>query len=584
MPVRIIPISAIFDGFKENVSKMNKGSILVALSFILYLMISCSPKNRADLIVTSATVYLIDEGFSKAESFAVIDGKIVATGTTEEILKKYTSENIVDAAGKFVYPGFNDAHCHFNGYANNLAQYADLRGTTRFADIYEILKAHHEKFGGDWILGRSWDQNDWEVKEFPDNTKLDKLFPETPVYLVRVDGHAGWCNSKALERAGITATTKVQGGEVVLKNGQPTGVLVDNAMGLVSKLIPEISAEKQQKALLAAQSNCFSAGLTSVTDCGLDKNTILLMQEMQNRGELKMRINAMLNPTDENFEYFVKTGPIATEKLVVRTIKLYADGALGSRGALLLEDYSDDPGNRGLHIKTQEYYDEICKLAYDNNYIMATHAIGDSANRLVLNTYRKFLKGKNDRRWRIEHAQIVNYDDFEKFAEFSIVPSIQATHCTSDMYWAENRVGAERIKGAYAYQTLLSQNGWLPNGTDFPVENIEPLFTFYASVFRNDHNDFPEGGWQIEEGLTREQTLRSMTIWAAKASFEEKEKGSLTPGKMADFVILDTDLMTATPQQVLNVKIESTWIGGEKVFNAQMQLQNTVKVFVFNLL
>jgi predicted amidohydrolase YtcJ len=547
---------------------MNTVKILVALLIILNLMNSCTPKNSADLIVTNAKVYLIDDRFSIAESFAVFDGKIAATGTTEEILKKYSSENIVDATGKYVYPGFNDAHCHFNGYANNLAQYADLRGTKSPDEVYERLTTHHEKFGGNWILGRSWDQNDWEVKEFPDKTKLDELFPNIPVYLVRVDGHAGWCNSKALEMAGISAATKVQGGEVVLKNGQPTGVLVDNTMGLVAKLIPEISAEQQQKALLEAQANCFAAGLTSVTDCGLDKSTILLVQEMQNRSELKMRVNAMLNPTEVNFEYFVKKGPVKTEKLVVNTIKLYADGALGSRGALLLKDYSDNPGNQGLQIETQEYYDEICKLAYDNNYIMATHAIGDSANRLVLNTYAKFLKNKNDRRWRIEHAQIVNQDDFSKFADFSIVPSIQATHCTSDMSWAENRVGEERIKGAYAYQTLLGQNGWLPNGTDFPVENIEPLFTFYSSVFRTDQNGFPEGGWQVEEGLTREQTLRSMTIWAAKASFEENEKGSLEPGKYADFVILDTDLMTANPQQVLQTKIESTWIGGEKVFDA----------------
>ena len=545
---------------------MHFKKLSTVLLFFAIMMNSCSTKNIADLIVTNATVYLIDEDFSKAESFAVVDGKIAATGTTEEILKKYASENVVDVKGKFVYPGFNDAHCHFNGYANNLAQYADLRGTLSPEEIYERLKLHHEKYGGDWILGRSWDQNDWELKEFPNKTKLDEFFPEIPVYLVRVDGHAGWCNSKALEMAGITSTSKVQGGEVVLKNGLPTGVLVDNAMGLVSKLIPEISSDQQQKALLEAQANCFAAGLTSVTDCGLDKNTILLMQEMQNHGELKMRVNAMLNPTDENFEYFVKKGPLKTEKLIVNTIKIYADGALGSRGALLLEDYSDDPGNHGLQIETQEYYDRICQLALENNYIVATHAIGDSANRLMLNTYGKFLKGKNDRRWRIEHAQVIHPDDFAKFADFSIVPSIQATHCTSDMSWAENRVGADRIKGAYAYQTLLGQNGWLPNGTDFPVENIEPLFTFYSSVFRTDHNGFPEGGWQVEEGLTREQTLHSMTIWAAKAAFEENEKGSLEPGKYADFVILDTDLMTASPLEVLHAKIESTWIDGKKVF------------------
>lgn len=536
--------------------------------FFAVMMNSCSTKNKADLIVTNATVYTLDQAFSKTESFAIIDGKIAATGTTKEILNNYSSGNIIDANGKFVYPGFNDAHCHFNGYGNNLMQYADLRGTESTEEIYAILKKHHETFGGDWILGRSWDQNDWQVKEFPDKNKLDELFPDIPVYLVRIDGHAGWCNSKAMEMAGITAESKVQGGEVVLKNGQPTGILIDNAMGLLGNIIPEIAGQQQQKGLLAAQSNCFAAGLTSVTDCGVSKETILLMEEMQNSGELKMRINAMLNPSEENFNEFVRNGGLKSERLVVNTIKIYADGALGSRGALLLEDYTDHPENHGLQIETQEYYDRICQLALDNNFIVATHAIGDSANRLVLNTYGKFLKGKNDRRWRIEHAQIINPVDFVKFAEFSVVPSIQATHCTSDMSWAENRVGAERIKGAYAYQTLLSQNGWLPNGTDFPVENIEPLFTFYASVFRVDHDGFPEGGWQKEEGLTREQTLRSMTIWAAKASFEENEKGSLEPGKFADFVILDTDLMTATPKQVLNAKIESTWIGGEKLFNA----------------
>ena len=545
---------------------MKTKPFLILLTIILISMISCKQKERADLVITNAKIYTVDAGFSTVESMVVISGKILATGTSEEILKSFESENIVDAGGKFIYPGFNDAHCHFNGYGTNLMQYANLRGTQNPEEIYAILQKHHETFGGDWILGRSWDQNDWDLKEFPDKKQLDELFPETPVYLVRVDGHAGWCNSKAMEIAGITANSKVQGGEVVLKNGQPTGILIDNAMGLIWGFIPEITLEQQQKGLLEAQKNCFAVGLTSVTDCGLDKNTILLMEEMQNHGELKMRINVMLNPSDENFESFVKNGPKKAERLVVNTIKIYADGALGSRGALLLEDYSDDPGNHGLQIAEQGYYDKICQLAFDNNFIVATHAIGDSANQLVLNTYGKFLKGKNDRRWRIEHAQIINPNDFSKFAAFSIVPSIQATHCTSDMTWAGNRVGQERIKGAYAYQTLLNQNGWLPNGTDFPVENIEPLFTFFSSVFRTDHNGSPEGGWQVEEGLSREQTLRSMTIWAAKAAFEENEKGSLEPGKFADFVILDTDLMTATPLEVLNAKIKSTWIAGEEVF------------------
>lgn len=540
---------------------------IVFILLISIIMSSCHTKKSADLIVTNATVYTVDETFSKMESFVVSDGKIVASGSTEEIMDGYTSENILDATGKFVYPGFNDAHAHFNGYGENLMQYADLRGTTGPDEIYEIIQVHHQKFGGEWILGRSWDQNDWEIAEFPDRTKLDELFPDTPVYLVRVDGHAGWCNSKALEMAGINTETKVTGGLIELKNGKPTGILIDNAMGLVSRLIPEKTAGQQKLGLLEAQKNCFSAGLTSVTDAGLDKSTVLLMEEMQKSGELKMRINAMLNPSEENFEYFVKNGPKKEERLVVNTIKLFTDGALGSRGALLLADYSDDPGNKGIQIETQEYYDNICQLAFDNNFAVATHCIGDGANRLMLDTYGKFLKGKNDRRWRIEHAQIIHPADIEKFARFSIVPSVQATHATSDMYWAGDRLGEKRLKnGSYAYQTLLHQLGWLPNGTDFPVEEIYPLFTFYASVFRTDHSGWPEGGFLMDEALTREQALRSMTIWPAKASFEENEKGSLEPGKWADFVVLDTDLMTASPKEILNAKVKSTWIAGQKVF------------------
>ncbi|WP_319591677.1 amidohydrolase family protein [uncultured Draconibacterium sp.] len=534
---------------------------------VLFVMASCTPKEKVDLIVSGGSVYTVDEAFSTVEAFAVHKGKIVDVGSSQEIRDKYESDNMIDAAGKFIYPGFNDAHCHFNGYAVNLMQYADLRGTESPEEIYALLKEHHDKFGGEWILGRSWDQNDWEDTNFPDKTKLDELFPDIPVYLVRVDGHAGWCNSKALQLAEIDADTKAQGGEVLLKNGKPTGVLIDNAMGFVSKLIPEITAEQQEKGLLEAQKNCFAAGLTSVTDCGLDKATILLMDEMQETGNLKMRVNAMLNPTQENFDYFVKKGEAwKTDRLLVNTIKIYADGALGSRGALLMADYSDDKGNSGLQIETQDYYDMICQLAYDNNFAVATHAIGDGGNRLMLDTYGKFLKGKNDRRWRIEHSQIINPDDFKKFAEFSVVPSIQPTHCTSDMPWAEDRLGPERIKGAYAYQTLLNQLGWVPAGTDFPVENIYPLYTFYSAVFRTDHEGWPEGGWHKDEGLTREQTLRAMTSWAAKSSFEEDEKGALTPGMWADFVILDTDLMSASSEEVLETKILSTWSAGEKVF------------------
>lgn len=545
---------------------MRRFSFFLFSLLFLFIMNACNQKKVADLIISNATIYTVDNDFSKVESFVVVDGKIIETGTTTAIQKKYSSKNIIDAAGKYVYPGFIDAHCHFNGYGINLMQYADLRGTESPEEIYDILKTHHKKFGGEWILGRSWDQNDWVAKEFPNKRVLDKLFPDIPVYLIRIDGHAGWCNSKALEIGGVTADLIIGGGNILVEKGDPTGVLIDNAMSLVSRLIPNISRVQQEKGLLAAQKNCFAVGLTSVIDCGVEKNTVLLMNEMQKSGLLKMRINAMLSPSKANFEHFVKKGKYKTDRLTVNTIKLFADGALGSRGALMIDEYSDDPGNSGLQIASQDYYDKICQLAYDNNYAVATHCIGDSANRLILNTYGKILKGKNDRRWRIEHSQIIHTDDFSKFAQFSIVPSIQTTHCTSDMYWAEDRVGEERIKGAYSYQTLLKQLGWLPNGTDFPVENIEPLFTFYSGVFRMDHKGWPVGGWRINEGLTREQTLRSMTIWAAKSSFEENEKGSLETGKWADFIILDTDLMTASPKEVLDTKVLSTWSAGEKVF------------------
>lgn len=546
--------------------RLNMKNVLFVFGLLLFIMNSCTKKTKVELIVSNATVYILDSMFSKVESFAVADGKIIASGTNDEIQNKYETDNRVDAKGRFVYPGFNDAHCHFNGYAENIIQYADLRDTKSTEEIYEILKKHHAKVGGDWVLGRSWDQNDWAVREFPTKERLDELFPSIPVCLIRVDGHAVWCNSKALEIAGVTGKSRVSGGNVLVKDGEPTGVLIDNAESLVMSHIPDISLDQQKKGFLEAQLNCFAVGLTSLTDCGLKKNTVLLMDEMQKTGELKMRINAMLSPTEANFEHFVKKGTYKTDRLVVNTIKLFADGALGSRGALMLEEYSDDVGNKGLQIADQAYYDKICQLAYKNNYAVATHAIGDGGNRLMLDTYGKVLKGENDRRWRIEHAQIIHPDDFDKFAKYSIVPSIQATHCTSDMPWAEDRVGEERIKGAYSYQTLLKQLGWIPNGTDFPVENIEPLFTFYSSVFRIDHQGNPKDGWQIEEGLTREQTLRSMTSWAAKSSFDENEKGSLLPGMWADFVILDTDLMTASPKEILTTKILSTWSAGEKVF------------------
>jgi len=530
------------------------------------LLSACSDTENVDLIVTHAKIYTVDKDFSKAESFAVKDGKFVAIGTNDEILSNYTAAKMLDMNGKFIYPGFIDAHSHFAGYCLTLLQ-AGLRGTQSFEEILDIITRHDNKYDAKWVLGRSWDQNNWEVKDFPVNDKLNELFPDKPVYLRRVDGHAAIANAKALEMAGITAETQVDGGKVLVKNGKPTGVLIDNAMSLVSRLIPDVDKNQTIKAIAQGEQNCFAVGLTSVCDAGLYKKQVLLIDSLQKAGDMKLRVYAMLEPTDENIKHFVKNGRYKTDYLNVRSIKLYADGALGSRGAALIEPYTDDPGNYGLIVEPFEFYHTMCKLAYENNYQICTHAIGDSANRLMLNIYAQYLKGKNDHRWRIEHAQIIHPDDLHKFSKYSIVPSIQSTHCTSDMYWADERLGEERIQNAYIYKQLLEQNGWLPNGTDFPVEKIDPLLTFYASVARKDLEGYPEKGFQPEETLTREETLQSMTIWAAKAAFEENEKGSIEPGKMADFVVLEKDIMKIPESDIPKANVQYTFINGEMVYH-----------------
>lgn len=543
------------------------GITLIVIGFSA-LILSCNQmKERVDLVVYNTTVYTVNDGFEMARAFAVKDGKFIAVGSDEEILQKYTANKAFNAVGKFVYPGFIDGHCHYYGYGIGLQKNADLRGTKSKEEIIERLKAFHSNHPFEWITGRSWDQNDWDIQEFPSKEILDEAFPNKPVSLRRVDGHASWVNSEALHRAGITAKTRIKGGEIILKNGEPTGVLIDNAIELVEAIIPPPDKTMKTQALLDAQENCFKVGLTSVVDCGLGFDVVNLIDDLNKRGELKMRINAMLNPTKINFEGFVKKGVYVTDYLTVRSIKVYADGALGSRGALMLDDYSDDPGNKGLQISDIDYYRQICQLAYENNYQVCIHAIGDAGNRLSLEVYGETLKEKNDRRWRIEHSQIIHPEDFDLFEKYSIIPAIQQTHCTSDMYWAEDRVGAERIKGAYAYKQLLASNGWLVSGTDFPVEKIDPLLTFYASVARKDAQAWPEGGFQIENGLSRTETLKSMTIWAAKGSFEEKVKGSIEVGKFADFVIMENDLMTQSEKTILNNFVVATYTNGDEVYN-----------------
>ncbi len=534
---------------------------------VLTMMISCRSTQKVAFIVHHAKIYTTDSTFSTAEAMAIKDGKIVATGTDSAILSRYQSDSTLDAGGKTIYPGFIDAHCHFTGYATDSWK-CELTGTGSFKEILDkiVEYAHHAPVS--WIYGRGWDQNDWSDKNYPDKTVLDSLFPHRPVFLKRIDGHAAIANQTALDLARVTENTVVEGGAFLKKEGKLTGVLIDNAMSQVEKVIPEISDSLAQRYFDQLQEKCFAQGLTGVHDCGISEHTIDLIDAEQKSGRLKMKIFALLTDSAQYYDRWIKKGPYVTERLHVGGFKLYADGALGSRGACLLHDYSDQPGWKGFLLSEVTHFQTVAEKLSNTTFQMCTHAIGDSGNRTILNIYANKLKEKNDKRWRIEHAQVVNENDFDIFQQYSIIPSVQPTHATSDMYWAESRLGPQRIKSAYAYQLLLKQNGWLALGTDFPVEDISPFRTFLAAVARKDAKMFPAGGFQPANALTREQAIRGMTIWAAKAAFEEKEKGSLEPGKAADFIMLDKDLLHCREEEILQTKVNATYINGESVYRS----------------
>ncbi len=530
--------------------------ILTAITFF-----SCQQdKEQADLIITNANIYAVDSDFSKAEAFAVKDGKIIAVGSQNEIESKYQSIDIINAEGNTIVPGLIDAHCHFLGLGFN-QQAVDLFDTKSFEGVIKRVLDFQNERKNKFILGRGWDQNDWQDKIFPNKKLLDKLYPNTPIALTRIDGHAILCNQAALDLGKVTVDSKIKGGEVVIENGELTGVLVDNAEMLVMNYWPKPSKKDNIDALLAAQKICFDLGLTTVDDAGLSREVIELIDSLQKTGDLKMRIYAMVSASEAHLDYYLDKGIIKTDRLNVRSFKFYADGALGSRGAMLREPYSDKPGHLGLLVTDLETLNTAAERIANSEYQMNTHAIGDSANHAVLQTYNKVLAGQEDRRWRVEHAQIISPEDFDLYK--NIMPSIQPTHATSDMYWAKDRVGETRIKGAYAYKELLEAYGKVALGTDFPVERVSPFLTFYAAVSRQDLKQYPEGGFQMENALTREETLRGMTIWAAYSNFEDSEKGSIEVGKFADFIILDKDIMTVDANEIPNIKVLKTVVGGE---------------------
>ncbi|MBK5213916.1 MAG: amidohydrolase [Flavobacteriaceae bacterium] len=539
--------------------------LLIAISIA-----SCAPdKLPADLLIKNATIYTVDKDFSTANALVIKDGKILEIGLKPELELKYRIKETYDAKGNTIVPGLIDAHAHLYGLGLELRN-VDLIGTTSFDEVLERVLAFQEEKNMPYIIGRGWDQNDWDDKNFPTKKELDSLFPDTPVSLRRIDGHAMLVNSKALKLAGITSKTKVAGGEIIMENGEPTGIIIDAPMSLLWKTFPKITEEVSIEALLEAEKICLKYGLTTVDDAGLNRNIIEMIDSLQKERKFKLRMYTMVSNSPENLDYYLKKGIYKTDRLNVRSFKVYADGALGSRGAAMREPYSDMPHHFGAMITTADSLDYLAEKFAVSEFQMNTHAIGDSANIAVLRAYKKALEGKTNKRWRVEHAQIISNEDFGYFSDNNnILPSVQPTHATSDMYWAGDRVGAERIKGAYAYKELLNKAGSIALGTDFPVEQVNPMYTFYAAVARKDLKNYPAEGFQIKDALTREEALRGMTIWAAFANFEEKEKGSIEVGKFADFTILDKDIMKVDEKELPNTKVLATFINGEMVYEAK---------------
>lgn len=561
--------------------------------FIL-LVISLSSchfgNDKVDVIVHNAVIYTMDENNTIEDALAIKDGIIVAIGPEREIMNQYDAPIVIDGQKRPIYPGFIDGHCHFLAYGLMMFD-ADLTGTNSFAEVLDRVKKYESTRMSEWIIGRGWDQNDWKeamklanpdlaaIPEeelevpFPDKTILDSLYPNTPVYLTRIDGHAVLVNQKALDLANINASTTVQGGLVEVKNGKCTGILIDRASTLIENVMPVRTKEEKRKALLAVQEKCFALGLTTVDDAGLMRSDIELIREMQASGELKMRIYAMMSDAQENYDYYLKNGiDTATKSLTVRSFKFYSDGALGSRGACLLSPYEDlfvQSGRKeyGIMLDNASHFAEKAELLKGMGFQMNTHAIGDSANRVMLGIYKNVLGGVNDLRWRIEHAQVVSANDIDVFGDYSIIPSVQPTHATSDMPWAWLRLGKARVARAYIYKDLMKENGLVALGTDFPVEGISPFATFYAAVARKDSKGMPEGGFQMENALSREEAMRGMTIWNAIANFEERYKGSLEVGKVADMVLIDRDIMKCDEAAILGSSVEMLMLGGGVVYS-----------------
>ncbi len=533
-------------------------------------------------VINNLNGYTFHDG--ELDTFSAIafeDGKIVEVAFNGSLQNNINEARVIDAEGKVMLPGLIDAHAHVMGLGFqqmnvNVAGIPSLQKTLQKVEEYAENNPDLN-----WIRGRGWNQTRWAIGRFPTAEELDKAVSERPVWLSRVDGHAGWANSKALEMAGITKETEApEGGKIIRdEQGKPTGVFIDAAQSLITSKLPNYADVEREKALSLALQKLRANGLTGVHDAGVDTETWQLYKQFADNGKLTTRIYAMISGVGETFEKLSKNGPVksyANDMLALRSVKIYADGALGSRGAALLRDYSDDPGNDGLLFNTQQQMTNKVMKAASEGYQVNVHAIGDAANRQVLNAFAAVKDSLDNQglRFRIEHAQVVDLYDIPRFTELNIIASMQPTHATSDMNMAQDRIGRERMEGAYAWQTFLDQGTVLAFGSDFPVENVNPFYGLYSAVTRRDHQGNPSGGWYPEEAVSRTQALRAFTIDAAYAAHQEDMLGTLEKGQWADFIIIDRNYFEVPASEIWQIDVLQTWVAGEKVYDVAESSKN----------